>query len=96
MTPIAGQTLIYLALFVSAAGSVVGFASGARGSAWGWLWTRRLAYAFSLLMVAANLLMVSALLRRDFSVSYVAHVGSRSIPDWVAIVSLWGSRHPKH
>ena len=91
MTALAGQTLILLALLAAAAGSVVGFASGARGSAWGWQWTRRLAYAFAGFMIAANLLMVSALLRRDFSVSYVAHVGSRSVPDWVAIVSLWSS-----
>jgi cytochrome c-type biogenesis protein CcmF len=28
---------------------------------------------------------------RDFSVSYVTQVGSRSVPDWVAVVSLWSS-----
>jgi cytochrome c-type biogenesis protein CcmF len=91
VTAALGRTLVYLALFVSAAGSVVGFAAGARRSAWGWQWTRRLAYAFSALMIGANLLMVSALLRRDFSVKYVAQVGSRSVPDWVAVVSLWSS-----
>ena len=42
-------------------------------------------------MVLANLLMVYALLARDFSVSYVAQVGSRQVPDWVAVVSLWSS-----
>jgi cytochrome c-type biogenesis protein CcmF len=42
-------------------------------------------------MAAANVLMMAALLLRDFSVSYVAHVGSRSVPDWVALVSLWSS-----
>ena len=42
-------------------------------------------------MVAANLLMVCALLARDFSVSYVAQVGSRAVPNWVAFVSLWSS-----
>ena len=42
-------------------------------------------------MAAANGLMVWALLARDFSVSYVAHVGSRAVPDWVAVVSLWSS-----
>jgi cytochrome c-type biogenesis protein CcmF len=35
--------------------------------------------------------MVRALLTRDFSVSYVAQVGSRAVPDWVAFVSLWSS-----
>ncbi len=42
-------------------------------------------------MIAANLLMVWALLARDFSVSYVAQVGSRAVPNWVAVVSLWSS-----
>ena len=35
--------------------------------------------------------MVYALLTHDFSVSYVAQVGSRTRPDWVTIVSLWSS-----
>ena len=48
-------------------------------------------YAFAALMAAANLLMVYALVTRDFSVSYVAQVGSRSVPNWVAVVSLWSS-----
>jgi len=42
-------------------------------------------------MVAANLLMVYALVTHDFSVSYVAQVGSRAVPTWVSIVSLWSS-----
>src|SRR4029079_11664584 len=35
--------------------------------------------------------MEGALLGHDFSVGYVAHVGSRSVPAWVSIVSLWSS-----
>ena len=27
----------------------------------------------------------------DFSVSYVAEVGSSKVPDWVSVVSLWSS-----
>ncbi|MGH9458496.1 MAG: heme lyase CcmF/NrfE family subunit, partial [Thermoanaerobaculia bacterium] len=42
-------------------------------------------------MAAANLLMVWALVTHDFSVSYVAQVGSRATPLWVTIVSLWSS-----
>ena len=42
-------------------------------------------------MAAANALMVYALLAHDFSVSYVAHVGSRVVPTWVSVVSLWSS-----
>ncbi|HEX6177292.1 MAG TPA: cytochrome c-type biogenesis CcmF C-terminal domain-containing protein, partial [Thermoanaerobaculia bacterium] len=36
-------------------------------------------------------LMEYALLTHDFSVSYVKQVGSRAVPDWVTIVSLWSS-----
>ena len=86
-----GRTLILLALLAASAGAIVGFATGARQSVVGWRWARRLAYAFAALMVLANLVMEYALLTHDFSVSYVAHVGSRSVPTWVSIVSLWSS-----
>jgi cytochrome c-type biogenesis protein CcmF len=91
VTARAGQFLVLLALLLSSAGALVGFAAGARRSAAGWKWTRGFAYAFAAAMAAANVLMMAALLLRDFSVSYVAHVGSRSVPDWVALVSLWSS-----
>ena len=86
-----GRLLILLALLVSTAGAVVGFASGAKQSDDGARWARRLAYAFGALMLLATLVMEHALLKHDFSVSYVAHVGSREVPMWVTIVSLWSS-----
>jgi len=49
------------------------------------------AYAFAAFMALANVVMEYALLSHDFSVSYVAHVGSRSVPTWVSMVSLWSS-----
>ena len=91
MVPTLGRTLILLALLAASAGSIVGFATGARPSAAGWKWARRLAYAFAAFMALANLTMEYALLTHDFSVSYVAHVGSRAVPTWVSIVSLWSS-----
>ena len=91
MTPGLGRALVLLALLVAAGGTLVGTAAALRPSLAGRQWTRRLAYAFSTLMVAANLLMVYALVARDFSVGYVAQVGSRQVPDWVAVVSLWSS-----
>jgi cytochrome c-type biogenesis protein CcmF len=42
-------------------------------------------------MLAANLLMEVALLRHDFSVSYVAQVGSLQTPWHITVVSLWSS-----
>ena len=37
------------------------------------------------------MVMEYALLTHDFSIGYVAHVGSRAVPTWVSIVSLWSS-----
>ena len=74
-----GRGLILLALLASSTGAFVGFAAGFRGSAAGAALTRRLAYVFAAAMVAANLLMVWALLARDFCVGYVAHVSSRQV-----------------
>jgi cytochrome c-type biogenesis protein CcmF len=91
VTPLLGRTLILLALLAASAGSIVGFMTGRRPSALGWTWTRRLAYAFAGAMAAANALMIFALLTHDFRVSYVAQVGSRSVPTWVSFVSLWSS-----
>ena len=91
MVAVLGRTLILLALLAATAGALIGFATGRRPSDAGWAWTRRFAYAFAALMALANLTMEYALLTHDFSVSYVAHVGSRSVPTWVSIVSLWSS-----
>ena len=91
MIPTLGRMLILFALLAASGGALVGFATGARPTGAGWLWTRRLAYAFAGFMVLANLVMEYALLTHDFSVSYVAHVGSRSVPIWVSMVSLWSS-----
>ena len=91
MTPALGRALILLALLLSTVGSTVAFASGRRPTAAGLRWTRRFAYAFAAAIAAANAVMLYALLAHDFSVSYVAHVGSRAVPTWVSFVSLWSS-----
>jgi cytochrome c-type biogenesis protein CcmF len=86
-----GRILILAALLVATAGAMVAFAAGRTRSRQGLKWAQRLAYAFSFLMFAATAVMEYALLTHDFSVSYVAHVGSRSVPVWVTIASLWSS-----
>ena len=86
-----GLGLVLLALLSCAAGAPMGFVAGASRSAVGLQWTRRLAYAFALFMVLANLVMEYALVTHDFSVSYVASVGSVSTPLHITIVSLWSS-----
>ncbi len=86
-----GRVLILAALASSTAGAALGFALGRRPSAAGLLWLRRLAFSYAGFMAAANLVMVFALVTHDFGVSYVAQVGSRSVPLWVTVVSLWSS-----
>ncbi|HVS30906.1 MAG TPA: heme lyase CcmF/NrfE family subunit [Thermoanaerobaculia bacterium] len=86
-----GRILILGTLLVSAAGAVIGFAAGRTRSPQGLKWAQRCAYLFALLMVLATGVMEYALLTHDFSVGYVAQVGSRSVPAWVTISSLWSS-----
>ncbi len=91
MLAILGRTAILFALLAATAGSLVGFAAGRSRSEAGWRWARGLAYAFAGAMVLANVLMEIALLTHDVGVGYVAHVGSREVPTWVSVVSLWSS-----
>lgn len=86
-----GRLLILASLLVSTAGAFVAFAAGRTRSADGLKWARRFAYIFAALMVGATAVMEFALVTHDFSVSYVASVGSRSTPLWVTIASLWSS-----
>ena len=86
-----GRILILASLFAATAGALIGFYAGRTRSAEGARWARRFAYAYAATIIAAALVMVYALLAHDFSVSYVAQVGSRSIPTWVTVVSLWSS-----
>ncbi|HEY0838930.1 MAG TPA: heme lyase CcmF/NrfE family subunit [Vulgatibacter sp.] len=90
MIALLGRWMILAALACAASGAVLGF-TAARRSATALEWTRKAAYAFALLMLGANVLMEYALLTHDFSVGYVAQVGSRASPTWVTIVSLWSS-----
>src|SRR6185369_11788307 len=91
MTPSFGRILILLSLLVSTTGAVLGYAAGWKKSADGLKWARRFAFTFALLMIAATFVMEYALITHDFSVGYVAQVGSRDVPLWVTIVSLWSS-----
>jgi cytochrome c-type biogenesis protein CcmF len=86
-----GRFLILASLLVSTAGAVIGFAAGRTRSREGLKWAQRFAYGYAAIIIGATFLMWYALLTHDFSVSYVAQVGSRSIPTWVTIASLWSS-----
>lgn len=49
------------------------------------------AYTIFGLLTVANLAMVYALVTRDFSISYVAQVGSRATPLFFTVISLWSA-----
>src|SRR5437773_7680671 len=91
MTATLGRFLILASVLVSTLGAMISFAAGRKHAPEGVRWAQRFAYLYAALMVGATLIMEYALLTHDFSVQYVAHVGSRAVPTWVTIVSLWSS-----
>ena len=52
---------------------------------------RWFALTIGVLAIAANLTMVVGLVARDFSIAYVAQVGSRATPLLYTVASLWGA-----
>lgn len=78
------------ALLLSVVGAVLAFAAVA-GRPQLAIWGKRSAYAVFLLATLAIVLMVVALVAHDFSVGYVAQVGSRSTPLFYTVISLWSS-----
>ncbi|MCP4204540.1 MAG: heme lyase CcmF/NrfE family subunit [bacterium] len=86
-----GQILVLISLLACAVGIPAGYLAGARRSAEGLRLVRRLAWVYFGAMMLATLAMEYALVTHDFSVSYVAQVGSRATPLHITIVSLWSS-----
>ncbi len=89
--PQLGQALVLAGLFFATAGCVAAGVAASRRSESGYGLARNLAWGFCASLVAANLLMVYALVTDDFSVHYVAEVGSRATPLYFKIPSLWAS-----
>jgi cytochrome c-type biogenesis protein CcmF len=52
---------------------------------------RAAAYTCFVLLTVANLAMIYGLVTHDFSIDYVAQVGSRATPLFFTIISLWSS-----
>ena len=91
MISLVGRSIVLLGLLVSVLGMLVAFVSAARENRAGMILARKAAYVFAATMIAATLLMEYALLTHDFSVDYVAQVGSRATPTVITIVSLWSA-----
>lgn len=86
-----GYGLVLGALVCAAFGAVVGLTSGLRQSEAGSQWVRRAVWGFFACMAGSNLMMVYSLVTNDFSIAYVAQVGSRATPLTFKIVALWSA-----
>lgn len=86
-----GHLSILFGLGVAILGAAVSlFAAPAQQPSWA-KWGRRAAFTVTGLVVFATGLMVFALVTHDFSVKYVADVGSRSTPLYYTVISLWAA-----
>ncbi len=86
-----GYGLVLIGLLCAAFGAVIGVFTGMRRQESALPWVQRAVYGFAGSMILANVVMVMALLQHDYSVKYVAQVGSNSTPTIFTIVSLWSS-----
>lgn len=86
-----GYGFVLLGLLCAAFAALVGIITGLQRRESALPWVQRGIYGYAFSMVASNLVMVGALLQHDFSVKYVAQVGSRSTPTIFTIVSLWSA-----
>ncbi len=86
-----GYGLILLGLLCAAFAAIVGITTGMMRKESALPLVQKAIYGFAASVFAANLVMVYALLTHDFSVKYVAQVGSRATPTIFTIVSLWSA-----
>ncbi|MGC6508596.1 MAG: heme lyase CcmF/NrfE family subunit [Myxococcota bacterium] len=91
MISLLGRTAILIALSACVIGLITGIVAGLKRNDRAWKWSRWMAYVFAGASTIGIGLMEYALITHDFSVSYVAEVGSTQTPLWVTIVSLWSS-----
>jgi cytochrome c-type biogenesis protein CcmF len=89
MSGLLGRAALIVAFFASLAGAALSFAAIARPA---WIArARQLAVVLFAGVLLAFLSMEAALVTHDFSVSYVAQVGSLETPLFYTIISLWSA-----
>jgi cytochrome c-type biogenesis protein CcmF len=86
-----GTLLVLGGLLSASFGAVVGIEGGLRHRPGALRLVLASVTAFLVCMLGANLVMVRALVTHDFSVHYVAQVGSRATPLVYTVVSLWSA-----
>jgi len=91
MNGVIGHAATLLALLIAGCGAAAAFAGGWSGNERYVAWARRAGFAVCALVALAFLTMEHALVTHDFSVSYVAQVGSRATPVFYTVISLWSA-----
>jgi cytochrome c-type biogenesis protein CcmF len=86
-----GSFAVLLALALASGGAVLAFSATRPGRDAFLTAARRAAAAIFVLVLFAALTMEYALITHDFSVKYVAQVGSRETPLFYTIISLWSA-----
>jgi cytochrome c-type biogenesis protein CcmF len=83
----------FAATIVGAGGALIGVYAAVRAvqGRWSPAAAVRAAWCTFAALAGANVLMVIGLVARDFSIAYVAQVGSRETPLLYTIASLWGA-----
>src|SRR5690606_21017658 len=91
VTRLIGMSAVMAALAVASYGVVAAVVGVRRREAALVRSARAAAYTTFVLLAVSNLAMVYGLVTHDFSIDYVAQVGSRATPLYFTIISLWSS-----
>ncbi len=91
MTRLIALDALWFALAVSVIGGLVAPLAIARGKRQWLNLAQGAVYANFALVTVATVAMMYALATHDFSISYVAQVGSRATPLFYTVISLWGA-----
>ncbi|GGR49454.1 cytochrome c biogenesis protein CcmF [Deinococcus seoulensis] len=86
-----GQLSLLGALAFSVAGLLLSVLGGLRGDARVTEAARRATWAVFALLSLGTLILMTALLRDDFTVRFVAEHSMRASPTWVKVTALWGA-----
>jgi cytochrome c-type biogenesis protein CcmF len=91
MTGLLAHDALMVSLAVVLVGAIIG-SLGIRGQRADWVQIAfGTVYANFVLVSLATFAMIYALVTHDFSISYVAQVGSRETPLFYTVISLWGA-----
>jgi cytochrome c-type biogenesis protein CcmF len=91
MNGVVGHAATLSALVLAVLGAAVAFIGGRRNDARYITLAQRAGFGVFALVALAFLTMERALITHDFSVSYVAQVGSRATPLFYTVISLWSA-----